>query len=240
VVTAYNLTLGARAEVAPPARARAEDRIHTAKDTGLTNRPLHDSTQHQIYCAIVVLACEITTGLQLLALAGHQARRWEPEPLRLRRFSIAGQLAATIRQRTSHPTAPGSGTRATETTPSAFSHPASAITTDPADQPRIKIQSCAMKCHDQIRSVRRLAIDIFYQGANWYSWRGDRRTCYVEISGNAWSTIRRIGFPWYGERLVRVVVGNPRGPVWNGILQVLGLIIVSVVSLTLTCAAYDS
>ena len=83
-------------------RARAEDRIRAAKDTGLTNLPLHDFTQNQIYCAIVALACEITTWMQLLALTGHQARRWEPKRLRLRLFSIAGHLVTTARQQTLH------------------------------------------------------------------------------------------------------------------------------------------
>ncbi len=32
-------------------RARAEDRIRCAKDTGLTNLPLHDFAQNQIWCA---------------------------------------------------------------------------------------------------------------------------------------------------------------------------------------------
>ena len=36
-------------------RARAEDRIRTAKDTGLTNLPLHDLTQNHIWCALVAL-----------------------------------------------------------------------------------------------------------------------------------------------------------------------------------------
>jgi hypothetical protein len=83
-------------------RARAEDRIRCAKDSGLANLPLHEFTQNQIYCAIVALACEITTWMQLLALSGHQARRWEPKRLRLRLLSIAGQLATTARHRTLH------------------------------------------------------------------------------------------------------------------------------------------
>jgi hypothetical protein len=83
-------------------RARAEDRIRCAKDSGLRNLPLHDFTQNQIYCAIVALACEITTWMQLLALTGHQARRWEPKRLRLRLLSIAGHLATTARRRTLH------------------------------------------------------------------------------------------------------------------------------------------
>jgi hypothetical protein len=50
----------------------------------------------------MALTCEITTWMQLLALTGHQARRWEPKRLRLRLFSIAGHLATTARQHTLH------------------------------------------------------------------------------------------------------------------------------------------
>ncbi len=49
-------------------RARAEDRIRCAKDTGLTNLPLQDFAQNQIWCPIVALACELTTWMQMLAL----------------------------------------------------------------------------------------------------------------------------------------------------------------------------
>ena len=79
-------------------RARCEDRIRCAKDTGLTNLPLHDFAQNQIWCAIVALACEITAWMQMLALTEHQARRWEPKRLRLRLFSIAGRIAHTGRR----------------------------------------------------------------------------------------------------------------------------------------------
>jgi Transposase DDE domain group 1 len=44
-------------------RARAEDRIRAAKDTGLTNLPLHDQDQNRIWCAIIALACEITAWI---------------------------------------------------------------------------------------------------------------------------------------------------------------------------------
>ena len=47
-------------------RARAEDRIRNAKDTGLTNLPLHDFAQNQIWCAIVALAAELTAWTQML------------------------------------------------------------------------------------------------------------------------------------------------------------------------------
>ncbi|HEY0688060.1 MAG TPA: IS1380 family transposase [Kribbella sp.] len=83
-------------------RARAEDRIRVAKDTGLTNLPLHDLDQNRIWCALVALACEITTWTQMLALPEHPARRWEPKRLRLRLFSIAGRLARSGRRTRLH------------------------------------------------------------------------------------------------------------------------------------------
>ncbi|MCP9492057.1 MAG: IS1380 family transposase [Solirubrobacteraceae bacterium MAG38_C4-C5] len=83
-------------------RARAEDRIRVAKDTGLTNLPLHDFDQNRIWCALVALACEITAWMQMLALPGHEARRWEPKRLRLRLFSIAGRLAVSARTTVLH------------------------------------------------------------------------------------------------------------------------------------------
>jgi hypothetical protein len=73
-------------------RARCEDRIRCAKDTGLRNLPLHGFAQNQIWCELVGMACELTAWMQLLALAG-PARAWEPKRLRLRLFSAAGRLA---------------------------------------------------------------------------------------------------------------------------------------------------
>ncbi|MDP9435555.1 MAG: IS1380 family transposase, partial [Actinomycetota bacterium] len=83
-------------------RARAEDRIRVAKDTGLTNLPLHDFTQNQIWCALVALALDLTAWTQLLALTRHEARRWEPKRLRLRLLSVAGRLVVSGRQVTLH------------------------------------------------------------------------------------------------------------------------------------------
>jgi hypothetical protein len=79
-------------------RARAEDRIRVAKDTGLTNLPLHGFAQNQLWCAIVMLACELTAWMQMLALTGQDARRWEPKRLRLRLFTIPATLARTGRR----------------------------------------------------------------------------------------------------------------------------------------------
>ena len=83
-------------------RARCEDRIRNAQHTGLTNLPLHDLAQNTIWCAIVSLACELTAWLQMLTLVGHQARRWEPQRLRLRLFSAAGRLATSGRRTVLH------------------------------------------------------------------------------------------------------------------------------------------
>jgi hypothetical protein len=73
-------------------RARCEDRIRCAKDTGLRNLPLKGFAQNQVWCEIVALACDLLAWTQMLALTG-TARRWEPKRLRLRLFSAAGRLA---------------------------------------------------------------------------------------------------------------------------------------------------
>jgi hypothetical protein len=78
-------------------RARCEDRIRCAKDTGLRNLPLKGFAQNQLWCEIVALACELLAWTQMLALAG-TARRWEPKRLRLRLFSVAGRLASSGRR----------------------------------------------------------------------------------------------------------------------------------------------
>ena len=73
-------------------RARCEDRIRNAKDTGLRNLPLHGFTQNQVWCELVAMASELLAWMQMLALDG-AARAWEPKRLRLRLFSAAGHLA---------------------------------------------------------------------------------------------------------------------------------------------------
>ena len=83
-------------------RARCEDRIRIAKETGLRNLPLHDFDQNRIWLAIVSLAVELTAWLQMLAFTTHPARRWEPKRLRLRIFSIAARIADHGRTRRLH------------------------------------------------------------------------------------------------------------------------------------------
>lgn len=74
-------------------RARCEDRIRHAKDTGLRNLPLKGFDQNRIWCTIVALASEITAWAGLLARPRHEARRWEPKRLRHRLFTIAASIA---------------------------------------------------------------------------------------------------------------------------------------------------
>jgi Transposase DDE domain group 1 len=78
-------------------RARCEDRIRAAKDTGLRNLPLHGYAQNQIWCEIVALACELLAWTAMLALPG-PARRWEPRRLRLRIFACAGRIVRSGRR----------------------------------------------------------------------------------------------------------------------------------------------
>lgn len=79
-------------------RARCEDRIRIAKDTGLANLPLKSFAANRIWCAVVALATEITAWMGMLALHGHDARRWEPKALRFRLFTIPATLARTGRR----------------------------------------------------------------------------------------------------------------------------------------------
>jgi DDE family transposase len=78
-------------------RARCEDRIRCAKDTGLRNLPLKGFAQNQIWTEIVALACDLLAWTAMLALEG-PARRWEPKRLRLRLFSAAGRLVRSGRR----------------------------------------------------------------------------------------------------------------------------------------------
>ena len=79
-------------------RARCEDRIRTAKDTGLANLPLHSFDANRIWIEIVCLATELSAWMQMLALTDHDARRWEPKRLRLRLFSAAARLVRHARR----------------------------------------------------------------------------------------------------------------------------------------------
>ncbi|WTW91915.1 IS1380 family transposase [Streptomycetaceae bacterium NBC_01309] len=80
-------------------RARAEDRIRNARDTGLRNLPLHATAQNQVWLEIVSLALDLLAWMPMLALTG-EVRRWEPKKLRLRLFSAAAHIVTTGRRKT--------------------------------------------------------------------------------------------------------------------------------------------
>lgn len=79
-------------------RARCEDRIRLAKDTGLRNLPLHGFDQNRIWCQLVALASELVAWMGMLAHPTAEARKWEPKRLRLRLFSIPAAIAHTGRR----------------------------------------------------------------------------------------------------------------------------------------------
>ena len=79
-------------------RARVEDRIRAARDTGLRNLPLHHTARNQIWLEIVQLALDLLAWMPMLALTG-RTRRWEPKRMRLRLFSAAARLVTTGRRR---------------------------------------------------------------------------------------------------------------------------------------------
>ena len=89
-------------------RARCEDRIRCAKDTGLGCFPLQGLAANRIWCQVAALAHDILAWAQMLALTGHRARRWEPRTIRARLMHIPATIArharrTLIRYRADHP-----------------------------------------------------------------------------------------------------------------------------------------
>jgi hypothetical protein len=85
-------------EVRHRARARCEDRIRNAKDTGLHNLPYKDAAANQIWIEIVLTAQTLLAHLQTLALEGKHAVA-EPKKLRLHLFNIAARYIRQGRRR---------------------------------------------------------------------------------------------------------------------------------------------
>ena len=83
-------------------RARCEDRIRNAKDMGLMKFPLQGFAQNQVWCQIVQLAGDIVAWMQAIALAGHDARRWEPKRFRARLFEIPATIVRRCRHKILH------------------------------------------------------------------------------------------------------------------------------------------
>lgn len=79
-------------------RARAEDRIRCAKDTGLRNLPFAHYGASKIWCQLAALATDLLAWAQMLALPAHAARRWEPKRFRLRLLPVSGKLSRRARE----------------------------------------------------------------------------------------------------------------------------------------------
>jgi hypothetical protein len=79
-------------------RARCEDRIRCAKDTGLRNLPLHGFAQNQVWLELIALASELLAWTQMLA-PGRPSRpplgTQTPAPARLVHSRTPGQRRAT-------------------------------------------------------------------------------------------------------------------------------------------------
>lgn len=87
-------------------RARCEDRIQEARDTGLANLSFHAFADNALWCHVVMLATEIITWTQMIGLTYSKARRWERKKLRARLFEIAGKITRHARRLTLHMAAP--------------------------------------------------------------------------------------------------------------------------------------
>jgi len=85
-------------EVRHRSRARCEDRIRIAKDTGLANFPLKGFDQNRIWLAIVALAGDLQAWSGLLAFADDEIRRWEPKRLRIHIYTAPATIARTARR----------------------------------------------------------------------------------------------------------------------------------------------
>ncbi|MFM8349906.1 MAG: IS1380 family transposase, partial [Actinomycetales bacterium] len=87
-------------------RARCEDRIRDAKDTGADRLPFHDAASNAIWLHIVLLAMDLITWSQQLALTGTW-RKARPKTLRMKLYATATPPPPAATSSTSTP--PGHG-----------------------------------------------------------------------------------------------------------------------------------
>lgn len=79
------------------AHARVEDRIRTAKDTGLARFPSHQVTINTAWLTTVMIAADLLAWTQLLLLDGPLAVA-EPKTLRYRLLHVAARLTRSARR----------------------------------------------------------------------------------------------------------------------------------------------
>jgi hypothetical protein len=78
-------------------RARVEDRIRCAKDTGLCNLPFHAFAHNEVWLELVLIAQDLFAWAQALVLDG-ELRLAEPKRLRHRLLHTAGRLVRSGRR----------------------------------------------------------------------------------------------------------------------------------------------
>lgn len=78
-------------------RARIEDRIRCAKETGMRNLPFSDFASNEVWLELVLAAQDLFAWSQALLLEGELARA-EPKRLRHRLLHVAGRLVRTGRR----------------------------------------------------------------------------------------------------------------------------------------------
>jgi len=79
------------------ARARVEDAIRAAKDTGLSNLPFRDFAANAAWLELVLIAQDLISWAQTLLLGGALARA-EPKRLRYRLLHVAGRITRSGRR----------------------------------------------------------------------------------------------------------------------------------------------
>jgi Transposase DDE domain group 1 len=82
-------------------RARVEDRIRAAKQTGLRNLPFADYQMNTAWLELVLTAQDLIAWTQALLLSG-ELRRCEPKRLRYRLFHVAARLTRSGRRTILH------------------------------------------------------------------------------------------------------------------------------------------
>lgn len=86
-----------RLEARHRGRARVENRIRCAKDTGLENLPFHDFRANRAWLELILAAQDLIAFFQRICLHG-EAREWDPKTLRYRLFHTAARVVRSGRR----------------------------------------------------------------------------------------------------------------------------------------------
>ena len=92
----------ARLEQLHRQRARVEDSIRCAKDSGLRNLPFRAFGANQVWLELVLAGQDLLAWTQRLLLTESPARRWEPKRLRYRLLHVAARITRHARRTRLH------------------------------------------------------------------------------------------------------------------------------------------